>query len=438
MLIMETPQNIQWPLWKKILFRFFFIFISLYIVPWTWLDEILAKIKAGWLTKWYSDTEDWAVRFANDKFFHIKKVLVPVSGSGDTSWGWAQFYLFLSLGVVGCLVWSLIDHRRRNYLTLDYWLCLFTRYYVALVAFSYGIIKIFVLQMPFPNLSMQATYLGDLLPMRLSWMFMGYSAPYQFFSGAMEALAGILLLFRRTATLGTLMAAGVFLNVMVMNLSYDIPVKIFSMRLELFSLFLLAHEKDRLLSFFIKNKAAEPGHLYNVTFTKKWMRISRIVLKLVFIGVMIVYGTYQTYDRYKQVNTPPKPGPIAIGMYDVETFVLNNDTIPPLLTDTFRWQDIIFEKRYGTVKSSDPFFQKFYTRGQFAYSVDTVKQTLGLKIFPQDTTFGYFFTYQIPGDGTILLRGKRRNDSLFIVLRKSKRHFQLAERQFHWLSESNR
>ena len=438
MLIMEAPQNVQWPLWKKLLFRFFFIFISLYLVPWTWLDGILVKIKAEWLTKWYSDAEDWAVRFANDKILHIKKVLVPVAGSGDTSWGWAQLYLFLSLGVVGCVVWSLIDHRRKNYVNLDYWLCLFTRYYLALVAFSYGIIKIFMLQMPFPNLSMQATYLGDLLPMRLSWIFMGYSGPYQIFTGAMEVLAAILLLFRRTATLGSLVAAGVFLNVMVMNLSYDIPVKIFSIRLELFSLFLLAHEKDRLISFFISNKPAPAAQLYNVTFTEKWKRISRIVLKLIFVVVMIGYDVYQTYDRYKLTNTPPKPGPIGIGMYDVETFVRNNDTIPPLLTDTLRWQDIIFERRSGTVKSSDPLFQKYYTRGHFLYAVDTVKQTLGFKMFPKDTTFGYFFTYQIPDDRTILLRGKNRNDSLFIVLKKSKRHFQLAEKQFHWLSESNR
>ena len=438
MLIMEAPQNVQWPLWKKLLFRFFFIFISLYLVPWTWLDGILVKIKAEWLTKWYSDAEDWAVRLANDKIFHIKKVLVPVAGSGDTSWGWAQLYLFLSLGVVGCVVWSLIDHRRKNYVRLDYWLCLFTRYYLALVAFSYGIIKIFMLQMPFPNLSMQATYLGDLLPMRLSWLFMGYSGPYQFFSGAMEVLTGILLLFRRTATLGTLFAAGVFLNVMVMNLSYDIPVKIFSMRLELFSLFLIAHEKDRLISFFVKNKPAQPGHLYNVTFTKRWLKITRAALKLIFIGAILVFDVYQTYDRYKQVNTIPRAGPIAIGMYDVETFVVNKDTIPPLLTDTLRWQDIIFERRFGTVKSSDPLFRKLYNRGHFIYTVDTVKQTLGFKKLPQDTTFGFFFTYQIPDDRTILLRGKSISDSLFVVLKKSKRHFQLAEKQFHWLSESNR
>src|SRR5262249_42923784 len=133
---------------------------------------------------------------------------------------------------------------------------LFTRYYVALVALSYGIIKLFALQMPFPNLSQLATPLGDFLPMRLSWMFIGYSQPYQFFSGAMEVLAALLLLYRKTATLGVLMACAVFTNVMVLNLSYDIPVKIYSAEIVFFCLFLLANEIKRIVNFFILNKPA--------------------------------------------------------------------------------------------------------------------------------------------------------------------------------------
>lgn len=435
MLILESPQQTPWPLWKKVLFRFFFIFMMLYITPWTWLDSIP---KFDILTKWYADLEDWAVRFANAKLFHIKEVLVPIAGSGDTSWGWAQLYLFLLLGLVGCIIWTAVDLKRKSYNKLDYWLCLFTRYYVAIFAFLYGIIKLFALQMSFPNLSMQATSLGDLLPMRLSWMFMGYSTPYQVFSGAIEVFAGILLLFRRTATFGALVATGVFMNVMMMNLGYDIPVKLFSMRLELFSIILLLHERERLIAFFVKNIAAPAGNLYNVTFSKKWMRIARIVLKVVFIGVHVGWFFYQTLDRYKQFNAPPPPGPIAQGMYDVETYVVNRDTIPPLITDTLRWQDIIFENGFGTVKSNDTLFRKIYNRGQFVYEADSVKKTLGLKKRFSDTTFNWFFNYEIPDSNTVFLKGKARNDSLFIVLRKNKRHFQLAERQFHWLSESNR
>ena len=86
--------------------------------------------------------------------------------------------------------------------------------------------------MIFPNQSQLATPLGDFLPMRFSWMFIAYSTPYQMFSGAMEVLAGLLLFNRKTITLRLCVATSVFLNVMVLNLCYDIPVKIFSIHLE--------------------------------------------------------------------------------------------------------------------------------------------------------------------------------------------------------------
>jgi hypothetical protein len=351
-MIVYPSCDISWPLWKRILFRFFFIFLTLYMAPWGWLDSILYEIKAGWLTEWYSKLEDWAVRFANAKLFHIKTELVPVGGSGDTSWGWAQLCLFLFLAVVGCIIWSVIDWKRKSYNKTDYWLCVFTRYYLALFAFLYGIIKLFALQMSFPNPSMLATSLGDLLPMRFSWMFMGYSTPYQVFSGIMEIMAGILLLSRRTATFGTVVAAGVFMNVMMMNLSYDIPVKIFSMRLVLMAFFLLAHEHKRIIGFFILNKPTNACDLYHVRFNKKWMRIARISLKVIFIGVFVGWMFYTTWQRYNEYNTTPPEGPIARGIYNVESYVLNKDTIPALITDTIRWQDFILENGFGSIKTS--------------------------------------------------------------------------------------
>src|SRR6185436_7257835 len=136
LMIMYPSCNMNWPLWKRILFRFFFIFFFLYLTPWTWLDSIP---KVDKLTSWYYDLEDWVVRLTNYKILHIKKELVPVSGSGDTSWWWAQLYTFLLFALVGCLIWSVIDWKRKSYNKADYWLCLFTRYYVAIYAFVYGI-----------------------------------------------------------------------------------------------------------------------------------------------------------------------------------------------------------------------------------------------------------------------------------------------------------
>jgi hypothetical protein len=179
--------------------------------------------------------------------------LVPLNGSGDTSFGWIQLRLYLLLAIVGCVIWSLVDTKRSNYNFLAYWFRLILRYTLIIHCFGYGISKLFCFQMPFPSLSQLATPLGDYLPMRLSWMYMGYSSTYQFFAGAFEVVAGILLLFRRTATFGTIVALGVFTNVMIMNMGYDIPVKLFSTHLVVICFVLLAFEYRRIFALLFNN-----------------------------------------------------------------------------------------------------------------------------------------------------------------------------------------
>ena len=123
MLILPPTLNNNWTLIHKIIFRFFFVFIFIFIAPWSWLDDVPYY---GELTVWYDNLMDWAVRFANEKIFHVKEVLVPVSGSGDTSWGWTQLWMITSLAFVVCFTWTLIDRKRKSYNKLNYWLCLFT------------------------------------------------------------------------------------------------------------------------------------------------------------------------------------------------------------------------------------------------------------------------------------------------------------------------
>jgi len=80
-------------------------------------------------------------------------------------------------------------------------------------------------------------------------------------------LAGILLLFRRAETFGTIVVFGVFMNVMMMNLGYDIQVKSFSIHLVMIYLVLQIFEYKRILALLL-NKLMNPGNNYEVTFPK--------------------------------------------------------------------------------------------------------------------------------------------------------------------------
>jgi len=417
----------QWPLWRKVFFRFFCIYLLLYTSPWTWLSELpLFNL----LARYYGQLENWLVTLANRYIFHVKDVLVPLNGSGDTSYGYAQLCFFLLAAALGTLVWSIID-KRPNYDVAYYWLLVLVRYYVAMIAFSYGIIKLFGQQMIFPSLSALATPLGDLLPMRFSWYFIGYSTPYQFFSGAVEVFVGLLLLFRRTSTLGAFVAASVFLNVMMMNLCYDIPVKLFSIHMFLFSNFLLLGDLRRLLNFFVFNKPTQPAR--RLMLPRKWMRTGEVVLKCVFILLFAVVPIYQLYQNTSgSNNTASSAKKLTTGFFAVDQFQGN-------VADSLRWKDVVFEEsNSGSIQTTDTLFRQRYRRGYFSYTVDSLNHTLAFKRFSSDTIPMFTMRYVMPDTNTIQLHGKIRNDSVMVALKRQKRHFQLTERQFHWLSEANR
>ena len=426
----------KWSTNKKIIFRFCFIYFFLLIAPWTWLYDVPGL---SLLIGYYNDFIEWVVKGFNHQFFRFPISAVVNNGSGDTSFGWEEIFTYQILAFAGMLIWTKLDRKRRNYEKADYWLRTFLRYFLIMNCMIYGIDKLYALQMPFPGISQLATPLGDLLPMRFSWLFIGYSTPYEMFSGAMELLAGLLLLNRKTITLGLFIATAVFTNVMMLNLCYDIPVKIFSIHLVIYCLYLLSADAGRLYQFLVLNKPVPSKLIDQIDLPKKWMRITRIVFKTIFIIVFVLLPFYTTWGFYENFNKASNTKPINPGLYDVAVFAVNKDTLPPVLTDTIRWRDIVFEKNgTGSVGSTDTSFRQRYRRGYFSFSTDTIKQTLGIKVKSSDSNFLYSFHYELTDSSTIKLKGVRTRDSIYLVLKRSKRHFQLAEKQFHWISEANR
>jgi len=387
----------------------------------------------------YGKADQWIVELVNTNLLHVKDQLNSQGGgSGDTSYNWAQFYTYLLLSAFGCLVWTLIDRKRGKYDLLDFILKNLVRFKICFTAFSYGIIKLFALQMPEPNLNQLVTPLGDFLPMRLSWMFIGYSTSYQVFSGIMEVMVGLLLLNRKTVTLGALLGTAVFTHVFLLNMSYDIPVKLYSMQIMICCLYLAHYDWHRVVNFFILNKSAEPAISFNYPLTKKWQRIGRVLFKIGFIYLAVFLTFQQSWGRYKTEVSKADLKPITSGIYAIKTFVKNSDTIPDLGNGEMSWRDFIFEKGgLGSIHTSDTLFTQRYRRGYFTYQVDTARQVIKFIKF-RNTTPLFEMYYKILDDRTISLWGIVRDESLRFELVRTDRHFQLTEKQFHWISEANR
>lgn len=122
----------------------------------------------------------------------------------------------------------------------------------------YGIAKLNAQQFPPATSLTLSTPVGELWPSLLAWTFMGYSQTYAVFTGVVELAGALLLLWRRTATLGAAILAAVMANVVMMNFCFDIRVKLYSSHLLIICVVVLLPDAKRLANLFILNRTVEP------------------------------------------------------------------------------------------------------------------------------------------------------------------------------------
>ena len=139
------------------------------------------------------------------------------------------------IAAVAALLWTLVAllvQRRRPDWHADQQLHAFVRvlvrFFLCEMLLGYGFAKVFPLQFSEPSQFRLAQPLGDMSPMGLLWTFMGYSATYQSFTGAIEVLAGLLFTTRRTTLLGALITLVAMTHIFALNMCFDVPVKLYS------------------------------------------------------------------------------------------------------------------------------------------------------------------------------------------------------------------
>src|SRR5262249_15206059 len=182
----------------------------------------------------------------------------------------------------------------------------------------------------------------DSSPMGLLWTFMGFSKPYTVFAGLSETIGGVLLFFRRTATLGAMILVAVIGNIVLMNFSYDVPVKIFSSNLLLMALFLLAPDLSRIANVVVLNRPVGRVHLGSV-FPRGWPRVVGNSLKIIVLGYFLYSARARSLEQQKTWGDNAPKGPLH-GLYEVEDFVKNQQPISPLLTEVKRWRKVVIDR----------------------------------------------------------------------------------------------
>jgi uncharacterized membrane protein YphA (DoxX/SURF4 family) len=426
------PYPAAWSLAHRLFFRFLAVYFLLYSLPNPGTFSIFTSVPFGaTVFRWYVNVWRAICPWVGSHVFHLtgRAITYVPTGSGDTTLNYIENMLFVLVALAAALIWSVLDRKRKDYRQVEPWLRLLVRYTLAFTLLGYGFAKIFPLQFRPPNLQRLIEPYGDFSPMGALWRFMGASVPYIIFAGAAEATAGLLLLFRRTTTLGSLVAFGVLLNVMVLNYCYDVPVKLYSTNLVLMAVWLASGDFRRLLDVLVHNRVTAPADQSAPRFSRRWARVSALAFQILFVGYTLFGTVYGGWRGYQAAYIHPQRPPIY-GLYQVQQFVLNGREIPPLITDGARWRTMIAEfPGFITVKMMNDSLRGYQARFDAAKSDLTLSE-------PNQKAKTYSLHYARPGADQLTLEGDIADGRVSIRLRKiDASKFLLMSRGFHWISE---
>lgn len=438
-----TTNQTKWKEYEKVAFRFFFIYFVLQALPLDW--------------KYFGNLFriQWGSLSFGDIFYISRYTPQFISGSSTPgTWGignLADWALIASIALLGAIVWSIRDKKAENYNKLYYWLRVILRYRLAIGIIAYGFIKFFPLQSPLPSISNLNTSYGDFDRWKLFSLSLGIVPGYESFLGLVEIVVGVLLLFRKTATLGAIIILVFTGNVFISNIAYDGGEAIYALYLINIALFLTVYDIQRIYTLVALRKPTS-ANTVKVSLTGQW-RTSRLVLKSLFIFFFVFLYGYKIYAAYHHdIYQYPKNKGLAglAGLYNVSDFRINSKQLPYSQTDSTRWNDVVFEKwntiSIGSLKrykadtatteeissrDKDRKYELDGTTGRayYSYVADTINQVLLLKNRSSNYKADQFtLHYTKPANGTITLTGVNTNrDSIYVQLDKINKKYLLQE-----------
>lgn len=403
----------EWSLARRVAFRFIFCYFVLYDFP----SPLDAVPDIGPFAEFITNTWAKLVQPVAEAIFGVSADVLP-NGSGDTTFNYVQIFVIAVLALIATMAWSFLDRHRRNYTRLAEWLRVYLRFVVGVAMISYGAFKVIKAQFPGASLDKLLEPYGDASPMGLLWTFMGASTLYNFFTGAGEMLGGLLLFARRTQLLGALITAAVMTHVAVLNFSYDVPVKLYSVHLLAQALYIALPDAKRVAQFFLTHPSppliARP-------------RVRRIVTAIAAVAVLAytALALKQSYDANREYGDMSKRSPLR-GIWNVDEYVIDGAVHPPLITDATRWRRVVID---GPLIVTIHLMNEKRER----YLSTLTGQKLLLKKRAPASTMS--LTYRRPDKDTLIFEGKIDEHPVRATMHRDPREFLLLTRGFHWINE---
>lgn len=431
----DEPDQTKWAGYEKFVFRIAFLYFTIQAIP---LDPKFyrALFSIHWTQLSYGD------------IFELARYQPRFFAGPDT---FANWVVVLVIALVGSIIWSFRDRNRQEYNVLYYWLRVVLRYRLAVGLLAYGFLMLFPILAPTPSISNLNTNYGDLTDWKIFSLSLGIVPSYESFLGGIEILAALLLLYRKTASIGAFLTVSFLGNVFMSNLAYEGGEYIYSFYLITLALVLLAFDAQRIFTLLTLERPTIPNR-FNPNFLNG-QKTARLVLKTVFVLFFVGLYGYKTYAGYREgsYQFPQEPGlPNASGIYNVSEFRINGQELPYAATDSVRWQDVVFEK-WATlsIRSNRPVtldrtnvevvhaddknrnyeFAGSAGRQYYHYETDGPNQQLTLQNRnPNHAVETFRFQFQRPDSKTFVLSGVNENrDSIYAVLQKIDKKYLLDE-----------
>lgn len=429
--IQPSPRIPEWNLGVRVAFRFCLVYLGLYCLATQIITSLFSATQGA-------DIPDpatlWPLRpVVFWTAAHIFHVAAPLSldgnsGSGDCMFGWVLAFCLLVIAALAAGIWSFLNRKRDEYAGLHRWFRLFVRFALAGQMLNYGIAKVIPMQMPYPSLIRLLQPFGTFSPMGVLWSSIGASPAYEIFAGCAEVAGGLLLIIPRTATLGALICLADMIQVFMLNMTYDVPVKLFAFHLILLSCFLVAPDVPRLVSVLFLNRATAPSTQGRLFFSVRANRIAlaaQIVLGLWLVGM----NTYTVWGYWKIFGSGRPDSPLY-GIWEVRKMSVDEETRPPLFTDKGRWRRAIFDfpNQMAFQRADDSF-------AYYGASIRLTDRTLALTKGGDKKSMATF-TFQRPAGDQLILDGRMDDHEVHMELQLTDRkQFLLVRRGFHWIQE---
>lgn len=417
----------SWSLATRVAFRFSVVYFGLYVLTTQMLAGMVPNpwFRVPLLSEMLPMRP--VVLWVGNHILGVQPTVHP-TGSGDTLFDWTHAFTVLLLAVLSTVVWSLAARRATAHPRLHKWFRLFLRVALGTTMFSYGFAKVFPLQMPTIFLSRLLEPFGDFSPMGVIWYSIGASPGYERFIGSAEVLGGLLLLLPWTTLIGALVTLGVVFGVFMVNMTYDVPVKLFAFHLVLMSIVLIAPDARRLTNWFVLNRPVVPEALprYGPSARSHMVwTIAQLVFLVWALGLQI-QGGKEAYYAYG----PGAPKSALYGIWNVDSMSVDGELQPPLTTDTLRYRYAVFQTPTGTT------FQKMdQSFVRFTSTIDTVNHTLTLQK-ASDSTWKPVLAYERPSPTRLTFEGDIDGKHVRMAMtQRDLNSFFLISRGFNWVQE---